>query len=201
MVRRSMTTRPVMLLRPGVMGLLSRKARRSADMLCVATTRKTSPSKRKIAPRSAAHSRTAFSASVSNTGWRSKVDRPITLSSSLVAVCCSSATRSSLLRASSSVNRRTFSMAMTAWSAKVFEEPDLLLGERTDFHAPDQDPADGQRPLAATASPASCGVRRCRGGLPSGYSESDSAARSWMWIVCRSTIGAANHRSRRLIAR
>ncbi len=43
----------------------------------------------------------------------------MTLSSSLVAVCCSSATRSSLLRVSSSVNRRTFSMAMTAWSAKV----------------------------------------------------------------------------------
>ena len=47
------------------------------------------------------------------------MDRPITLSNSLVAVCCSSATRSSLLRASSSVNRRTFSTAMTAWSAKV----------------------------------------------------------------------------------
>ena len=44
-------------------------------------------------PRSASHSLTAFSASVSKTGWRSKVDRPITLSSSLVAVCCSSATR------------------------------------------------------------------------------------------------------------
>ena len=48
------------------------------------------------------------------------MDRPITLSSSLVAVCCSSATRSSLLRGSSSVNRRTFSMAITAWSAKVW---------------------------------------------------------------------------------
>ena len=38
---------------------------------------------------------------------------------SLVAVCCSSASVSSRLRASSSVNRRTFSIAMTAWSAKV----------------------------------------------------------------------------------
>ena len=43
----------------------------------------------------------------------------MTLRSSLVAVCCSSATRSSLLRASSSVNSRTFSMAITAWSANV----------------------------------------------------------------------------------
>jgi len=38
---------------------------------------------------------------------------------SLVAVCCSSASASSWLRSSSAVNRRTFSMAMTAWSAKV----------------------------------------------------------------------------------
>ena len=37
-----------------------------------------------------------------------------------VAVCCSSASVSSRFRASSSVNSRTFSMAMTAWSAKVF---------------------------------------------------------------------------------
>ena len=38
-------------------------------------------------------------------------DRLITLSTSAVAVCCSSA-------ASVSLNRRAFSMAMTAWSAK-----------------------------------------------------------------------------------
>ena len=50
------------------------------------------------------------------------MDRPITLSSSLVAVCCSSDTRSSPLRASSPVNRRTFSMAITAWSAKVWSK-------------------------------------------------------------------------------
>ena len=36
-----------------------------------------------------------------------------------VAVCCSSASVRSRLRASSSWNRRTFSIAMTAWSAKV----------------------------------------------------------------------------------
>jgi len=70
--------------------------------------------------RSAAHSLSAFSASVSNTGCRSKVDRPITLSSSLVAVCCSSEVRSSPFRASSSWNSRTFWMAITAWSAKVW---------------------------------------------------------------------------------
>ena len=120
---------PAALPRPGAMRialdemLAARRRRCGRPRLAGAA-----PSKRKINARSASHSRTAFSASVSKTGWRSKVDRPITLSSSLVAVCCSSATRSSLLRASSSVNRRTFSMAMTAWSAKVFRSS-TCLGE------------------------------------------------------------------------
>ncbi len=42
------------------------------------------------------------------------------MSTSLVAVCCSRASRSSSLRVASSVKSRTFSMAMTAWSAKVW---------------------------------------------------------------------------------
>ena len=45
---------------------------------------------------------------------------------SLVAVCCSSVSVNSRLRASSSWNRRTFSIAITAWSAKVLSELDLL---------------------------------------------------------------------------
>src|SRR6516164_1570250 len=46
----------------------------------------------------ASHSLPAFSASVSKTGWRSNVDRPITLRSSLVAACCSRASFNSLPR-------------------------------------------------------------------------------------------------------
>ena len=38
---------------------------------------------------------------------------------SAVAVCCSRASVSSRFRASSSVNSRTFSIAITAWAAKV----------------------------------------------------------------------------------
>ena len=72
-----------------------------------------------MTPRAASHSLVAFSISVSSTGWRSNVDRLITLSTSLVAVCCSSASVNSRFRASSSVNSRTFSIAMTAWAAKV----------------------------------------------------------------------------------
>ena len=48
----------------------------------------------------------------SNTGSVSATELLITCSTSAVAVCCSSASLVSL-------NRRTFSIAITAWSAKV----------------------------------------------------------------------------------
>ena len=48
---------------------------------------------------------------------QSKAERLITLSTSAVAVCCSS-DRQFVVRAQSS-NSRTFSIAITAWSAKV----------------------------------------------------------------------------------
>ena len=56
---------------------------------------------------------------VSNTGCTSVGELLMTRRISLVAVCCSSVSVSSRLRACSSVNSRTFSMAITAWSAKV----------------------------------------------------------------------------------
>jgi hypothetical protein len=46
-------------------------------------------------------------------------ERLMTLNTSAVAVCLAKASVNSAFRASSSVNRRTFSMAMTAWSATV----------------------------------------------------------------------------------
>ena len=55
----------------------------------------------------------------SKTGWTSVGELLMTRRISLVAVCCSSDSVSSRFRASSSLKRRTFSMAMTAWSAKV----------------------------------------------------------------------------------
>jgi hypothetical protein len=61
---------------------------------------------------SAPQSRAAVSITVSSTGCTSAVERLMTLSTSLVAVWYSSDSRSS-------VNRRAFSIAMTAWSAKV----------------------------------------------------------------------------------
>ena len=79
---------------------------------------------------------------VSNTGWTSVGDRLMTRRMSLVAVCCSSASVRSRLRASSSVNRRTFSMAMTAWSAKVLQQRDLRVRKRSAARAADGDGAD-----------------------------------------------------------
>jgi hypothetical protein len=52
----------------------------------------------------------------SNTGCTSVGEPEITRRMSAVAVCCSSASFVSL-------NRRTFSMAMTAWAAKVSRRP------------------------------------------------------------------------------
>ena len=75
-----------------------------------------------------------------------KVDRPITLSSSLVAVCCSRATRSSLLRAFSSVKRRTFSSAITACSANVWSSVICLSLKGRTSSAPDRERADGGGP-------------------------------------------------------
>ena len=58
-----------------------------------------------------AQRRAADSVSVSSTACRSKVERLMTFSMSAVTVCCCRDSRSSL-------SKRTFSMAMTAWAAK-----------------------------------------------------------------------------------
>ena len=50
---------------------------------------------------------------------RPYAERLITLSTSAVAVCCWSDSDKSRVRACTSSNRRAFSMAITAWSAKV----------------------------------------------------------------------------------
>ena len=69
------------------------------------------PSARVIVALSASHSRAADSTSVLSTACRSKVERLMTLSTSAVAVCCCSDSRSSL-------SSRVFSIAITAWAAK-----------------------------------------------------------------------------------
>ena len=68
-------------------------------------------------PNLASQSRVAFASMVWNTGSSSPGELEITCSTSEVAVCCSSASEI-VVRWRSSLNRRVFSMAMTAWLAK-----------------------------------------------------------------------------------
>ena len=70
-------------------------------------------------PNLASQMRVAFSSMAWNTGSSSPGELEMTCSTSEVAVCCSSASVSSRVRACTSSNSRTFSIAITAWSAKV----------------------------------------------------------------------------------
>ena len=76
-----------------------------------------------------------FATIASNTGCTSVGELAMTLRISAVAVCRSSASLVSL-------NRRTFSIAITAWSAKVLQQLDCVLGERRRLAARDADRAD-----------------------------------------------------------
>ena len=58
-----------------------------------------------------------------------------------VAVCCSSDFERSSVRSRSSLSRRVFSMAMTAWAAKFCNQLDLLVGEGADLLAINDDSA------------------------------------------------------------
>jgi hypothetical protein len=68
------------------------------------------------------------STSASSTLCRSRAERLMTFKTSAVAVCCSGASYSSRLLACSASKRRVFSMAMTAWSAKVLTR-EICVGE------------------------------------------------------------------------
>jgi hypothetical protein len=63
--------------------------------------------------------RVALASIVSNTGLSSPGELLMTCSTSEVAVCCSSDSVSSFVRACTSSKSRVFSIAITAWSAKV----------------------------------------------------------------------------------
>ena len=99
--------------RPRIEALVLGANRRS-----VATTGNRRPRGSQITPRSAAQSRAAVSHSVSSTGCRSKVERLMTFSTSLVAVWYSSDSSRSRVRSRNSSSSRAFSIAMTACAAK-----------------------------------------------------------------------------------
>ena len=72
-------------------------------------------------PNAAPHSRMRLVQIASNTGFRSPGDALITCNTSAVAVCCSSASRCSVIS-------RAFSIAITAWAAK-FSSSAICLSE------------------------------------------------------------------------
>src|SRR5512132_1483990 len=84
---------------------------------------------------SASQSRAADSTSVLSTDLRSKVERLMIFSTSAVAVCCCNDSRSSL-------SRRVFSMAMTAWLAKLVNSSICLSVKGAYLLAIDGDRAD-----------------------------------------------------------
>ena len=78
-------------------------------------------------PNLAPQTRTAFSRIFWNSGASSSSELLIAPSTSEVAVCCSSDSVRSRVFACTSSNNRTFSIAITAWSAKVVHQLDLLV--------------------------------------------------------------------------
>ena len=72
---------------------------------------------------------------VANTGCKTPGELETTFNTSEVAVCCSSVCLSSL-------SNRAFSMAMTAWAAKFFNQFDLLVGKGANFLAVHDDRAN-----------------------------------------------------------
>ena len=128
-----MKTRPVMVSRPGLIGLAFMKSMKAGVQPDSACSRMTSPSRRQMMPSDAPHSDFADSVSVVRTDFRSNAERLMTFSTSAVAVCCCSDSLKSSVRARSSSNNRTFSMAMTACSAKLVTSSICLSRKRRDF--------------------------------------------------------------------
>ena len=104
------------------------------------------PVRRKVArlPCATPHRVCAFSKIASNTGARSPGEELMTCNTSAVAVCCSSASRVSVIS-------RAFSIAMTACAAKVLQQRDLLVGKRLGLSPRNRNRAEQDRRPAASA--------------------------------------------------
>src|SRR5271156_5438091 len=92
-------------------------------------------------PKAAPHKSSAFRSNASNTGARSPGDELMTCNTSAVAVCCSSASRVSVIS-------RAFSIAITACAAKFCSRGNLLVGERPHLLAIDRETAEQSTVLA-----------------------------------------------------
>ncbi len=124
------SARPVAVPAVAGLGYASRRALACAGFaLSSASMLTISPSYMKTPAESDPHRARAFFTMVSNTGWTSVGELLMTRRISPVAVCCSRVSVNARLRRSSSPNRLTFSIAITAWSAKVWSRA-IWLGEK-----------------------------------------------------------------------
>ena len=92
---------------------------------------------RVMATLSASQSRAADSTSVCSTDLRSKAERLMILRTPAVAVCCCNDSLKSSVRFFTSSNSRAFSIAITAWSAKVVSSSICLseIGDLVPSHS------------------------------------------------------------------
>jgi hypothetical protein len=164
----------------GRKGARLRSSTKTDGVLCAAARRNTSPSRRYMFPNLASQMRVVFSSMAWNTGPNSPGELEIILSTSAVAVCCCSDSRSSL-------SNRVFSMAMTAWSAKVvassisLSEKSSTLARRSTI-APNGVPSRNSGMARIVRWPNSRAM-----ALPSGYAPV-SACRSATWTARCSRI-------------
>ncbi len=112
---------------PFAIRMLRRAAARAPPVSAAArwTNSSTASSYSKTTPPSSPESSTARETMVVSTVARSRVE-PTARPTSPSAVSCSTDRVRSAVRASSALNRRTFSIAITAWSAKVCSSPICL---------------------------------------------------------------------------
>ena len=95
-----------------------------------------------MTPQAASQMRIALASIDWKTGSTCPGERLMTLSTSDVAVCCSSASLKLAVRACTSRKAATFSMAITAWSAKVCSSAICLSRERAHLGRGGRDGAD-----------------------------------------------------------
>jgi len=107
--------RPVAECRCGLWGDRVRSSMNTCGILCVATRCKASPSQRLIMPLSASQIRTALANMLAKTCWGSANEPLMSLSTSVVARCCSAVVFASRLRAFISVSRRTVRDTRRRW--------------------------------------------------------------------------------------
>ena len=132
-VRRSRTARPARGRRPGQLAQRQRIVQRRSMPRNQPEMLRLQP---KMADVDASHSRAAFSATASMTGWRSVGELAITRRISLVAVCCSSASVSSRFRVLELLEQPDVLDGDDRLVGEGLEEGDLLVGEGLHLEPP-----------------------------------------------------------------